>query len=155
MLEPYRRNWSFEDQMIEGLAGLMLWATIIVSAIVMTILIVLLKELGRVYAARAFQPTRTARVLWIALAGLVGLWLLGAVLATNPANAVLGAYIASWAFLAFVLVVEGCDQYEKRFDPPPQAEEDEESIQDVLGEWNFEDVPTVNGQPELVGSGRR
>src|SRR5712692_7604005 len=79
------------------------------GAFVIKLVVALATELFRIYKARAFQPTTTARILWGALALLIGLWCLAAVLATNILTMPAAAYIATWSFLGFVVCAEGCD----------------------------------------------
>ncbi len=100
---------SFEDDVSGAAAGLAALITLIVMAVILAFLVAMATEIVRIYQTRAFQPTRIARILWIALACLLGVWLLAGLLALNPAFAPLSAYLASWGFLAYCIVVEVCD----------------------------------------------
>lgn len=150
------RDTDWGDALSSQVANWMMAYALLMMAVAITIFIATLKEIPRIFAERGFQPTRTARILWIALAALLGLWLLAAILATNPATVVLATYIASWGFLAFVMVVEGCDLYQRRLDPP-QAPPEELSIDDVLAPFQFPGTsPSGNGSdPELASIPRR
>lgn len=121
-MQGYRQNpdWGWESLATEGTAGVMVVA-IVLAAILVTILIAIVKEVARIYLARAFQPTKTARILWLALAGLGTAWLVAVVLA-NLGMVSTSVYLASWSFLTFVVVVEGCDLYERRYDQEPVDE---------------------------------
>lgn len=134
-MQPYRQGYDWEDAAATGIAGLCLVVAIVVAAFLMTILIILTRELIRVYQSRATQPTLVARILWVALALLLGVWLVAGLLLTHAATTGLGAYSAAWAFLLFVVVVEGADVYAGRYDldepelgtldslpPPPSLE---------------------------------
>ncbi len=148
----YRKNpdWEWEESAAAGLVGLALVVAIVVAAILITLLVILLKELGRVYLARAFEATRTARILWFALAGLLGAWLVAGLLATSSATLSLALSLAAWSFLAFVLVVEGCDWYAGCDDRQALTAS---SLEDVLGGWPGEPAPLSNGQqPEPINS---
>lgn len=90
-------------------AGLAALIALIIMAVVVAFLVAMATEIIRIYRARAFQPTRTARLLWAALAGLLGVWLLAGLLALHPQSVPLAAYLASWSFLAYCIMVEVCD----------------------------------------------
>lgn len=148
----YRRDTDWGEAISAQAANWMMVVVLAAVAVAIIIFIATLKEVPRIYAERGFQPTGTARVLWIALATLLGLWLLAAVLALNPATVVLATYVASWSFLAFVMVVEGCDQYARRLDPP-KAPPEELTIDDVLTPFQFPGAsPSGNGSDRELAS---
>src|SRR5438045_3615822 len=96
------RSSDYGDALAEGLGALVVWAVILASIAAATLLIVILKELGRIYLARAFRPGWGARILWLALAAFIGVWVVAGVLATNPPTVPLASYLSSWSFLLFV-----------------------------------------------------
>jgi hypothetical protein len=112
----YHRNpyWAWEDAVAEAGASVMLVILVMVAAVVATVIVILLMEIARIYQAQAFAATTIARILWIALAALLAVWLLAGLLAASPATLPLGLYLAAWAFLAFVVIAEGCDLYAQR-----------------------------------------
>lgn len=100
---------SVEDEVAGAAAGLAALITLIVMAVIVTFLVAMATEIVRIYRTHAFQPTKTARILWVAAACLLGVWLVAGLLATHPQFAPLAAYLASWGFLAYCVVVEVCD----------------------------------------------
>jgi hypothetical protein len=130
----YRSSW--EDELAASLAGsllgLALLLAIIAAAAVATLIFVTLKELLRVYSARAFgSDARSRQLLWASLAALLILLLVAGLLLTlHPLAALI---LASWSFLAFVIAIEVVD----RLGPPqPAAPAPAElSVDDVLLPW--------------------
>jgi hypothetical protein len=148
----YQKNpsWEWENAAAEGLAGLVILALIVVAAVVATLLIIVCTELGRIYQRRGFSPTATARALWIALAGLLACWLVAGLLATSPATLAAGLYLAAWAFLAFVIAVEACDQYEQRFDPAPLGTDWDAAIVELPAPADSAHPPPETGTREYA-----
>jgi hypothetical protein len=109
-------NWDWENAGADGLAGLVILACVVVAAVAITLLVLLFRELGRIYIEHAFKRTRTASVLWANLAGLVLLLLVAAAIGSSRAMAGAGGVLASAAWCGFLIVAEGCDCYEKRFE---------------------------------------
>jgi hypothetical protein len=122
-------NWSWEDSAADGIAGLILLMMIIVAALVATLLIILATEVVRIYKAHALAPTETARLLWIAAAAQVGFWAVAGLLLTTPATVPLGAYLAAWSALVFVIAIEVLDQ---KHQPAKAPAGDPIEIDDVL-----------------------
>lgn len=108
----YRRDAI--DDASAGLAALLMVGVVAMAIGLLALLVATLAELARIYRARAFQPTPTARLLWLALVGLLGAWLIAGLLAGNPADTPQAAYLAAWSFLVFCLVVEACDLFAAR-----------------------------------------
>lgn len=108
----YQRNpdWGFEFVV----APLAVLIAVVVTAVIVTIFIALLRELARIFMVRGSQSTSTARGLWIALAAACGLWVLAAVLATIPALVGAALTLAAWTFLGLVIFAECCDVYESQ-----------------------------------------
>jgi hypothetical protein len=106
---PFVEWESAVSNTVAGLIGLIVLISLIVA---IAIVVVLLTEVWRVYRTRAFgQSTATARYLYVALAVLLGIWSFAVWLAGDPGLAPAGSYIASWAFLIFVIFVEGADYF--------------------------------------------
>ena len=105
---------SFEDEVAGAAAGLGMLIMLIVMAVIVAFLVAMATEIVRIYQTRAFQPTKTARILWIAAACLLGVWLLAGLLALNPLFVPSAAYLASWSFLLYCIVVEACDLIARR-----------------------------------------
>lgn len=124
----YRRGWDWESE----LAGGMITLALLVAAILITLSVVVTLELGRIYVARALRPSPVQRFLWLALAALLGCWLLAGALVAFPATVALGVYLAAWSFLAFVIGVELADRYAAQFDAPVPGEL---GLEDVLRPW--------------------
>lgn len=148
----YRHNpdWGWESTAATGFAGLLIVAAKMVIAIAITILVILLTELGRIFMKRGFKQSTTARVLWIALAANIGLTLLTGFLMTNPATFPIGLYLSSWGFLGFTLVVIGCELYEQRQDRARIQEAD--NLDAYLGEFT-PSTPSQNGHKTLTEVG--
>lgn len=109
---------SSSDNNGSGLAVIMAIPIAIIVGIGLLIFLALV-EIARVYAKRAIgHQTQIATILW--LAGVVELVLLAAgfFLMQETATWYYGAYLASWSFLLYVLLIEVCDKYQARFDPP-------------------------------------
>lgn len=109
----YEKNpgWEWENAVSGAATGIIGITLVLLAAVLLTIAIVLLREIVRIYMARAFNAElATARALWIALAVFLGL----VVLALTPFLAGIAPYLLAWGFLGFVIFVEGCDLYEQQ-----------------------------------------
>ncbi len=104
-MRSYQQGFDWEDAWVDGWMGLIVAG----AAMLITIILVLAKEVARIYLAHAFTASRTARVLWAALAGLVLIWCIAALLVAGGEQAFTGLLLASYGFLAFVVAIEGCD----------------------------------------------
>jgi hypothetical protein len=83
--------------------------TIIAAYFLIRLLAAALTAGVRIYAEHGFAGGRLARVLWWALAAMVGLLLLcGLAFLVLPATAAGDAALASWGFLAFGMTVAIC-----------------------------------------------
>lgn len=121
----YTRNpfWQWENEVSQTTAGLIGVIAITVAAIVLTLILILLKEMVRIYQTHALhQNSTTAKQLWAALVIFIGVWLLCAGLAAIPGLAVLAGYIASWSLFIFVVFVEVTDMTASRSQVPPEEE---------------------------------
>lgn len=136
-----RGGW--EEDLATGILGVALLGLIALAALVGTFLIVVLTEIARVYQARAFSARRSRPILWIALAFLLAVWVLCAVLARQPETLPISVYLSTWSFLVYVVVVEGCDWYEQRFDPPAEQMPPEVTIDQLVAPW--QEMPAVTG----------
>jgi len=119
----YQRNpnWGWEDAAAEGLAGLITVGCIATAAVAVTIAIVIIREIGRIYLERVVRGrSETASILWANLAALLFLLLVAGLLGANPDTASAAVILACSAWTMFCLVTEGCDIYESRFDVPKQ-----------------------------------
>ena len=124
----YRRGWDWESE----LAGSFIFLAIIMAAILITLLVVVVTELGRIFVKRAIHPSPVRQLLWILLGALLGCWLIAGILVTLPATAAAGVYLASWSTLAFVVGVILADRYAAQFD---RREPEELELADVLRPW--------------------
>ena len=113
----YRRSSDRSEEAIAGLVGLALLVTAIVIAVIVIVIISLVTELWRIFKTRGFEHTQHSRILWGALAGLLGLWLVAGLLATNPSTASLALVIGCWSFFVFVLVCLCVDWHSRRAEP--------------------------------------
>lgn len=140
----YRKNpdWSWDSAAAAtGMTGLMIFMAILISAVVLTLILILMRELIRIWISRAGQPTRSANILRISLVSLLGCWLvLGALMALSPATLEIALVVASFAFLAFVIVAEICDIVEQKNDQERLLEAD--SLENYLDPF----VPSGNGK---------
>lgn len=111
----YARNpfWQWENDVSSATVGVILAIIVVATAILLTLLLILLKELWRIYQDRAQgdPDSPTARVLWFALAAFLGALLLGAVLAVLTGAVSIALLLAAWSFLIFVVVVELADHW--------------------------------------------
>jgi hypothetical protein len=108
----YRR--SITDELGDTAAGIVV-AILVAGLVIFGIFMKgMLTEIFRIYRAWAFQPTTTARILWVALIVLLLIWLMAGLMAFIPYLGVLATYVSSWAFLLYCLVVEACDWYAQR-----------------------------------------
>src|SRR3712207_6048756 len=92
-----------ETALAEGLLTLVL----LIAAGIGILLWAMLSELWNIYKTRAFTGTRSAKVLWYALACLLGIFLLAGLLATQPHMAPIGLFTACWSLFAYVIVCIG------------------------------------------------
>ena len=139
----YESGYSWEDRAAEGLAGVVILAGIFVAAVSITLVIVLLRELIAVFQRRAFQPTRSAKVLWGSLGVLVLLYAVTAVAASDPDLGPLCAYASAWATLLFVIVAEYVDVHEGGRDAERHGGVDE--LDSYLGAFTPIAAVTTNG----------
>lgn len=140
MLPRYERGSNWEDELAEALAGtlagLAILAAIVLVVATVTLVIVVMKEIVRVYMTRV-SDARYGKLLWGALAVFLGLLLVAGLLAATPAASA-GLAIASWAFLAFIIAVEAVDVLAGG---PATGEPDwpaEPAIDDVLVPWELD-----------------
>jgi hypothetical protein len=70
------RRGFFTGCVVDLLANLFMLSLFSAVATIATFVMAMLADTCRVYQRRAFQPTIIAGLLWLALGGLVGLWLL-------------------------------------------------------------------------------
>ncbi len=112
-----RRN-DWEAHLASSIVGIAAMALLIAVVVVATLLWLTVTELYRIYRSRATGATQTARFLWGALAGLLGIFLIAglAVVMTNSGET--GLIIASWGFFAYVLACEFIDYLARKNDPP-------------------------------------
>lgn len=128
----YTRNpfWQWENEVSSATVGIILTVIVVGAAILLTLLLILLKELWRIYQTRALnQPhSTTARTLWTALILFLGILLLSVFLGVAAGAGTIAGYLAAWSFLLFVIVVEAADH----FSPPAIDAPGDEGL--VLGE---------------------
>jgi hypothetical protein len=136
---------SWDEDLATGLVALAVAAAVMLAVTIL----VLLTDLCRVFLERAFTRTRTARILWVALVCLALALTISSILIASPPTLSVGIYLAAWSFLAFAVVVEGCDWYEGSSDLPA-VDPDELSVSDVLSPWQ-PDAP----QPPLSAGADR
>lgn len=143
----HRRSSDRSEEAIAGLVGLSLIVAAIVLAVIVIVAISLVTELGRIYKTRGFERTQQSRVLWSALAGLLGLWLVAGLLATNPATVSLALAIGCWGFFIFVLVCLCVEWYSRRAEPkvPKQL-----ALADVVS-WKTLDTTAGNAKVKENG----
>lgn len=108
MIVRYYRGWDWEDEVAAGAMALVVVVALVILAILLTLIVATVAELARIYARHAFTQTPTARALWLALGGLLLVWLVAGLL-TTVGLAAPAAYLAAWGFLAYVIVAEACD----------------------------------------------
>lgn len=110
----YTRNpfWQWETDASSESVGIILAIITTIAAILLTLLIILLKDLWRIYQTHAqLDPNSpTARLLWIALAGFAGIIAVCTALAVFAGAAAFAVPVAAWSFLVFVVVVEVADR---------------------------------------------
>ncbi len=100
-------------------------------------------ELVKIYSERAFTGTRSARILWIALACLIGALVVAGLFATFPHTAAIGVIVACWATFLFTVVVVWIDASERAKEVPveiPAAL----SLSDVVS-WRKPAATTMQG----------
>ncbi len=132
----YRRGWDWESE----LTGSLLFLVIILAAILITLVIVITVELGRIFIERALRPSPVRQLLWILFGALFGCWLIAGILMAFQATAVAGVYLASWSTFVFVIGVILADRYAAQFDASkPESLE----LADVLRPWAV-DEPASN-----------
>lgn len=106
----YYPMWSLEEMVVGSIMTIMLVAVIISCAIVVTLLLILLKELWRIFRTHGMEGHQHSMILWLAL----GLFLLSFALFAVPGAALAAPYLVAWSFLAMCLVAEGVDITERR-----------------------------------------
>ncbi len=124
----YYKNWDWED----AAGNFAAWLVVSGLAIAATIIWVLVSEIARIYYRRAFAPTATATILWLAAGALSLLWLASGLLLVNHGSSASGAYLAVWSLFVFVIVIEAADYRERQADV--QGAE-EINLDDVLTDW--------------------
>src|SRR5438093_615423 len=96
----YTKNpgWEWENAVSDATTGMIGITFVLLAAILLTITVVLLWEIARIYRARAFNASSpTARLLWIALAVFLALVVLAFAVVSSATP-----YIIAWSFLGFV-----------------------------------------------------
>jgi hypothetical protein len=145
-----RRMSGMGDAAADSLLG----AAVVIAALLVIVsaimLVALLKELWRIFQAHAFQNSRAGRILWGALAGLVGVLLICGLLAGNPATTSLSLVIASWSLFVFVVVCEVTDRYYRKQEPKLP---DHLSLADVVS-WQPIGAPTASGAANVTQNGK-
>ncbi len=149
---------GFGEQLAD--TGMAVVAVAFIAAAVATAIFcwLMISELARIYASRAFDGSRTARALWIALGALLGLWVVaGILLAIDPRTLPIGLGLSSWGWLAYVIVVIALDRHERETEQPrvvPAIEEP--TLRHALGPWQFGAAPSEDGaRPAARGNGGR
>jgi hypothetical protein len=123
------KHSSWEGDAAGSLIGACVLLTIVIVVILGRIVLGTAKEIGRVYLENL--RGRSARLLWYALGGLFGVWLLcGVVAAAAPAAGAVCVYTAAWAFLAYVVAIEVVDWQAQPGLPRPG---DRDSLDTYLG----------------------
>ena len=133
----------------------------LIAAAIAVFVILISIEVGRIYAARAWgKDTTTAKLLWTALGVFALIAAVGWQYVNYPPTQAGAIYVLSWSFLAYVILIEACDWYERRFDPPepltghaatlryvgsaPSSTHSrlpDATLEDVLGPWHSEVTP--------------
>ncbi len=125
---------SVETAFVGMMVGIALAVIVIVVVLIVQLIWWTATELFRIYQARATSGAQTARYLWGALAGLIGLFVFAGLVTVTTHEPTMGLMLASWGFLAYVLTCEYIDWQARRNDPPPQ----ELSLSDVAS-WQPEE----------------
>jgi hypothetical protein len=112
-----RRN-DWEANLASSIVGIAAIALLIAIVVVATLVWLTVTELYRIYRSRATGASQTARYLWGALVGLVGVFLVAGLSAAMTNSGTTGLIIASWGFFAYVLACEFIDYLARRNDPP-------------------------------------
>lgn len=86
------------------------------------VLFLTITEAARIYAKRAWPRwgTPVAKLLWAALMVFLLFLTGGTYMMLEPLTFDYGAYLASWSFLLWALLIEICDKYMSQFDPEPE-----------------------------------
>src|SRR5947209_1250225 len=109
----YRRS-GWEEDLGAGIAMLVILGLLLAAAAAFTLLEATGKELGRLGKNSTSYSNRTRRIIGWTILAVVGIVALCALVSLALPAAVTGSvYAAAWGFLALVLVVEGCDWYER------------------------------------------
>jgi hypothetical protein len=125
------RQSSWEGDAAAGLLTAAVLLTIFIVMAAGKVALVTLKEIGRVYVENTSKES--ARLLWYALGGLFGLWLIsGVVAAALPAASTACAYTAAWSFLAYVVAIEVVDWLAR---PSLPRAGDRDSLDTYLGDF--------------------
>jgi signal transduction histidine kinase len=103
-----------ETALAEGLFALVL----LVAAGIGILLWVMLSEVWKIYASRAFTGTRSAKILWGALAALCVVYAIAGIIALNPELVPVGVFLACWATFAYVVTCCWIEAKERRKEIP-------------------------------------
>jgi uncharacterized iron-regulated membrane protein len=141
------RHSDWEGEAVSSL----IVATVLLAGFIIVILgriaLATAKEIGRVY----IENTRStsARPLWYALAGLLGVWLLcGVVAAIVPTAGAACVYTAAWTFFIFVVTIEVIDWQARPGLPRPG---DVDSLDTYLGALGASSVSDGHGHDAVHG----
>ncbi|MBV9280673.1 MAG: hypothetical protein JOZ41_11365 [Chloroflexi bacterium] len=153
-MHGYRRA-GWEDQLPGEFSFLVIVLLVLVIAALWTILVATGKELARIYERSGSYSRTTLRIIGYSLAGFVTVvvlcWLVSLVV---PSAAAAPVYAAAWGFLAVVLVVEGCDWYERRHGAPESALGDLDTYLDFTPVDNAHlgsEVKNGKAEPAAIG----
>lgn len=119
-------------------------AAAIVSAIFVTLMIILMEAI-RIYRAHGWSGSeRSRQILWVSLLGFSALLGCSVLLLSSPATASWSAWPASLGFLAWVISIELVDLVGEQ----STAEQGQvETVDDVLGPWKLHQTLST-GKPE-------
>jgi succinate-acetate transporter protein len=109
---------GYEDDFTSGLANGVLLLAVLIAAGIGMLLWVMLTELWKIYATRAFTGTRSAKVLWAALAALCVVYAIAGIIALNPELVPVGVFLACWATFAYVVTCCWIEAKERRKEVP-------------------------------------
>lgn len=131
------------DDVVTAAAGA---AALVAVAMLALLALYTLMELVRVYSEHAQPGKPGARPLWCALLALLGAWVCAALLTAGD-QVELGAYLAAWSFLAYVIFVAVVD---RRLRPPRPEPEDPGDL-DQLDTYLGSHKPV--GEPQVIPAG--
>lgn len=106
----YYPTWSLEEMVVDSVATIVLIALLNIAAIIVTLLLILLKELWRIFRAHGMAGHQGSLILWLAL----GLFLLSFALFAVPGAVRVAPYLVAWSFLALCVIGEGVDLRRRR-----------------------------------------